>query len=114
MVRITMTHDERGGLSRRSLITKGAAAGGVLWAAPVIESFVSKAAAASSGLTCQYAFLIYQHGGNASNTFYLKFLLGSQGTCDNTEAMNPNCSFSMTCGGVTYSISQTTGTNNAW
>lgn len=36
---------ERAGIDRRSLLKKGAAAGGVVWAAPVIGSFTAPAAA---------------------------------------------------------------------
>lgn len=39
------------GLSRRTLLKAGAVVGGGIWAAPVVESFVSKAAAATASTT---------------------------------------------------------------
>ncbi len=42
-------------VSRRELITKGAAAGGLVWAAPAISTISSKAAAASPGCVCTSA-----------------------------------------------------------
>jgi hypothetical protein len=51
------------GLNRRDLIKKGAAAGAVFWAIPVIESITS-AASATSGTTtgpvsCSWVYIIY-------------------------------------------------------
>jgi hypothetical protein len=103
-----MTDHERGKIDRRSLIAKGAAAGGVLWAAPVIESFVSKAAAASNGLTCKCAIIFYEHADGRIYT--ISFTQGSNGTTGCTGGTAACCSTSVTCNGVTYTVSGVSGT----
>jgi hypothetical protein len=97
-----MTDDERGRLTRRSLITKGAAAGGVLWAAPVIESFTSKAAAQSgTTLTCHCVTIFYAHSNGTISA--VTFQQGSDGKKSCTDDASC-CNGSVTCGGVTYSV----------
>jgi hypothetical protein len=106
-----MTDDERGRLTRRSLITKGAAAGGVLWAAPVIESFVSKAAAASNGFSCLCANIFYKH--NNGQIFVISFVkgaTGATGTPGCTSGVSSCCDGTVTCNGVIYTVSGTTAT----
>lgn len=49
--------------SRRSLIKAGAVVGGSVWVAPVLDSFTSRAAAASSGFKYSFVALIYTCNG---------------------------------------------------
>ena len=54
-----LTHAQ---FSRRSLIKAGAIVGGSVWVAPVIDSFTSRAAAASSAFQYSFVALIYTCG----------------------------------------------------
>jgi len=47
------------GFSRRDLIKRGAVVGTVVWAAPVIDSFVSSASAAGSGVCGAVTICVY-------------------------------------------------------
>lgn len=83
------------GLSRRALLKAGAVVGGGIWAAPVVESFVSKAAAESvpSAACYQIAGLFIVETNQASSstgtTLYLKVV-----QAPNNSSLNPhNCLF---------------------
>jgi hypothetical protein len=60
--------EEAGGLSRRDLIKRGAVVGGIVWAAPVIDSFASKAFAGSrppGSFPCSYALIVFTINGGS-------------------------------------------------
>jgi hypothetical protein len=73
--------------SRRSLLKAGAVVGGTVWMAPVIDSFVSRAAAASAPPACPPAgayglsglTILYTRGGG---TLYWTFIGEGETTCD--------------------------------
>lgn len=69
------------GLSRRTLLKAGAAVGGGIWAAPAVESFVSKAAAASvAQVTCQQTAFQSMIAESATTSYVYK---GQTGTLYN-------------------------------
>ena len=78
-----LTHRQ---VSRRSLIKAGAIVGGSVWVAPVIDSFTSRAAAASSSFSYSFVALIY----TCDNTTYRQKWTGQSGPgslssdCDST------------------------------
>jgi hypothetical protein len=78
-------------LSRRTLLRAGAVAGGAVWVAPAIESFITPAAAGSAAkFACSYASVVYVSNG----TFYaLKFNQHGGCTSDNTAGEYNNDSF---------------------
>ena len=55
-------------ISRRGVIKAGAVVGGTVWVAPVIDSFVSRAAAQSSTCTVAYTCLGNDKGGCNGNS----------------------------------------------
>jgi hypothetical protein len=92
-------------ISRRELLAKGAVVGGILWAAPVIES-VTSMAAAQSGLcspvlaTDSFIYVIYEVG----STIYFAGYINSSGTlnCGNgSKPTNGRITFSP-CNGYTF------------
>lgn len=59
----------RPGISRRTLIKRGAIAGGVaIWAPPVVESFITKASAASGPFACSTTALLSSNVTTTSST----------------------------------------------
>lgn len=58
-----MSEEARGGISRRDLIRRGAVVGGVVWAAPVVQSLAAPASAAEGSPS----------GGECTNYFRFKF-----------------------------------------
>lgn len=92
-------------LSRRTLIKGGAVAGGLIWAAPAIDSFLSPAAAASgAGLACSYALFVFTVGGTQ---YAAKFTQGSTACTDTNTDGSYKDSTVGTCGGTTYAINST-------
>jgi hypothetical protein len=70
-----------GGLSRRALIRRGAIIGGVVWAAPVVQSMTSPAFAAGSEVThdpCTATFFVKYHLPTSEHRF--GFWSGTEGT----------------------------------
>ncbi|MGH9073509.1 MAG: hypothetical protein ACRDZQ_05230 [Acidimicrobiales bacterium] len=100
-------------ISRRDLIAKGAVAGGILWAAPAIESFAYRASAQSGkpggGIACSWAYILY-----TDPLFPGKVLVsgysgsGAANDCMSFSA-NPKNTASITCGASTYGINSFTG-----
>ena len=95
------------GISRRDVIKKGAAAGAILWAAPVVESFVSRAAAASvtctpcsssGGFTYSYASIVFMIGSNV----YVVKISGNSCSGDNGTSGDIAGLVNVSCNGVTY------------
>lgn len=82
------------GLSRRDLIKRGAVAGGVVWAAPVIDSFTSGAFAAGSTPTgqanfgCSWAYLVWLD--LSTQTIYYTGFQNDSLTACGSNAANPN------------------------
>jgi hypothetical protein len=99
-------------VSRRTLIKGGAIAGGMVWAAPVIDSFVSAASAGSAvGFPCSYATIFYTLSG--SSTVYAVKLNDPSSGCNNTNtdgSYGPNDPNVFTCGSLTFGVDQ----NNDW
>ncbi len=68
-----------GGISRRDILKKGAAAGAAFWAVPVIESVTSRAAATSyPTITCSYAIVVYQCG---TTYYWARYANTADNTC---------------------------------
>lgn len=75
------TPEEKRGISRRAVIVSGAAGAAAFWSVPVIDSVVSRAAAASGceapgNLTISGAGLVYKIG---SSIFWVAFGTGNAG-----------------------------------
>jgi hypothetical protein len=88
--------------SRRSLLKAGAIVGGTVWVAPVIDSFVSRAAAASlPPFPCSYANIIFTLG----TTQYVIKLNNPNVGCNllNTDGSFSSETFSP-CNSVTYGV----------
>ena len=94
------THDQREGISRRSLIKRAAATGAVAWAAPtIIDSIASPAAAITGGFPCSYVTIVYTL--NGTGPFAIKIIQDAT-TCQLTNATSGDGTFTASCGGVTY------------
>jgi hypothetical protein len=91
-------------LSRRDLIRRGAVIGGVLWAAPVIETLASPALAAGSpapGFACSYALVVFTQGGVQRVTKINEHMT----SCESTDHASDDIKgFSHSCGVNTYSV----------
>jgi hypothetical protein len=100
-------------ISRRELLAKGAVAGGILWAAPVIESVTSMAAAQSTtciggtvAFTDSFIYVVFSYNGVI---YFSGFSQGdTKGMC--TDAGKPLGSVCFTCGGVEYTFTSGTPT----
>ena len=96
------------GIDRRSLIKKGAAAGAVFWAIPVIESVTSAASATSGGggvfNGASYAFIIYSN--TAGTQYFIASYTGGGSPC--SQGSN-KCAF-----GPEPGLNGTTVTLNTW
>lgn len=97
---------QHGGLSRRELIKRGAVVGGVVWAAPVIDSFTSRAVAGSfpvGAFPCSYATIIFSvNGGPAVAVKLNDPTVG----CNllNTDGMYKSENLGPVCNGVQYAV----------
>jgi hypothetical protein len=99
----TETTPEKTGISRRAVIVGGATGAAAFWSVPVIDSITQRAAAASG---CQpvvlnsvsYVFVVYTFGGKTYDTGF-NLGCGDQGA-------NQGIAQTITCGGVTYSMSK--------
>lgn len=85
------TAGERSGVSRRVLIKRAAAVGGLVWTAPVlIDSLASPAAAGSKGgYPCSYIMVVFQicnHDGTFGNTYAAKYNNGASVCSGNTTS----------------------------
>jgi len=94
-------------ISRRRLIQAGAAVGGALWVAPVVESITSSAAAASAPSTglnfgCSWVYLVWE---SDSGPEYTGWQFDTNTKC-NSDAANPTShgTSSLTANGVTYAL----------
>lgn len=100
----------RHGISRRSLIKRGAVAGGVaLWAPPVVESFIAKASAASAPFACSTTALlnstvttVSSSTGTTGSVTYL-VTISQDAAGGGANCLNGKC---VTGAAATYSISQ--------
>jgi hypothetical protein len=101
----TGTHSVRGnsmaietsGISRRDVLKKGAVAGAVFWAVPVIESVTSAASAGSSSfVTCSFSFVVWEKAGVTYVSGFQQAMAG----CTNFAGKPGGTS--ITCSGVTY------------
>jgi hypothetical protein len=100
-------------ISRRELLAKGAVVGGILWAAPVIESVTSMAAAQSTTciggtvtFTDSFIYVIFSVGGTIYYAGYSK----SGGTVSCAEGNKPTpAPIVFACNGYcfTFAIAQT-------
>jgi len=74
-----MTEENGAGLSRRDLIKRGAVVGGVVWAAPVVQSLTSPAFAGTPG------------GGECENFFRFKFNVVDGVAIPDDGTSTPDC-----------------------
>lgn len=83
--------------SRRSLLKAGVIVGGTVWVAPVIDSFVSRAAAASGAPSfgCSWAYVVWKYSG--SSTVYYTGWKGETNTTCATDSANPHSVSTVTC-----------------
>jgi hypothetical protein len=114
---------EKGGLTRRQLLQRGAVVGGVVWATPVIDSVITSAAAASAppvdhhhvvtfptcgpncpsgGFDCSAGFVVFQKTGDTH--FYVIKIDQCTSTCFTDCGLPQGGTFqTMTCNGHTFS-----------
>lgn len=95
-------------ISRRKLMQAGAIVGGTVWVAPVIDSFVTPAAAASVAFPCSYADIIFYFADDTNKTLYCIKLNDPNDGCN---LNNADGSYSGTvlnsaaaCGGTYYGV----------
>jgi hypothetical protein len=102
MADLDLTSEGGTGLSRRTLIKGGAMVGGLVWAAPVIDSFTSPASATSGApFACSYALVVFSLGGT---TYAVKFGQNAISCSDtNTDGDYKNSVVGV-CGNTTYAI----------
>jgi hypothetical protein len=104
-------------ISRRSLLKAGVIVGGTVWVAPVIDSFVTRAAAASAPPTCpptgalkiSYLTILYTRGGGT--LYWTTINQVSPTTCDPAGgSISADGSFTTSeCGGNTLTVNTPTG-----
>ena len=85
------TEEKKSGFSRRDLITKGAVAGAIVWAVPMIETVPAYAAVGSiAAMSCSYGFIIYSDTSSPTSTsnYYLACFPSGSSTCSTTGANN--------------------------
>jgi hypothetical protein len=81
-------------ITRRDVIKAGAIASGAVWVAPVVDSFVSRAAAKSKKRTgqadfmCSWAYLVWKYTGT-DTVYYTGYQGDSPSTCG-SDAANPH------------------------
>ena len=78
------TEEKKSGFSRRDLITKGAVAGAIVWAVPMIETVPAYAAVGSiAAMSCSYGFIIYSDTSSPTSTsnYYLAYFPQYSSTC---------------------------------
>jgi len=96
----------RSPLSRRRLLKAGAIVGGTVWVAPVIDSFVNRAAAGSlptGAFPCSYAAIVFTIG--TGTTLYVVTLNAPHPGCDLNNISDGSISgYSDTCNGDTYAV----------
>lgn len=99
------------GINRRDLIKKGAAAGAIIWAVPMIESVPAYAATGSTvSSACSYFVLVYTI--NGAGPFADQ--ISSSGSCGgNSTSADIKGGWCWTCPGTTDTYDNLGGSNNA-
>jgi hypothetical protein len=97
------------GWKRRDVMIKGAVAGGILWAAPVVESFTSRAYASTAGslagFPCSYATIIFTDPSLGSGSFAIKINDPNPGcNLTNTDGSYKGQNLGPVCNGVQYAV----------